>query len=75
MSFQDGTEMFMLDDTEGLSTAPGRTLSVLFLLVGAIDYHTPFLRLKRGQYEEFHAFVGVELGNEGGREGGKNNRG
>lgn len=66
MSFQEQAEMFMQDSTEGLSKAIGYMLSILYLLAGAINYHPPFVKLKLGQYKQFHPFMGRELREERG---------
>lgn len=70
MSFQERTEMFMPDSTEGISKASGHMLSILLLLAGAINYHPLFVKLKRGQCKQFHPFMGIELGKEGEKQRG-----
>lgn len=39
---------------KGLSKAMAHMLSILFLLAGEINRHPPSVKVKRGQYEQFH---------------------
>lgn len=66
------TEIFIsLDSGEGLGEAIRHMLSILVLLAATINYHPPSVESKRGQYKQFHPFMGRELvrTEEGGGEG------